>query len=49
MDKLNHFNVSIAKSIFRVGAGVTLMNGMLITAGLLLIIAEVLGVAEEMV
>ena len=42
-----HFWISLVKSGFRVGAGITLWNGDYMSAGTLLIIAEVLGVAEE--
>jgi hypothetical protein len=46
---LTHYNVSMAKSALRVGAGIGLVFGSLIAAGVLLILAEVLGVVEEMV
>lgn len=42
-----HFYISLIKSGFRIGAGFTLLYGDLMSAGTLLIIAEVLGVAEE--
>jgi hypothetical protein len=42
-----HFWISLVKSGFRVGAGIALCRGDLISAGGLLIIAEALGVAEE--
>ena len=44
-----HFYISLIKSGFRIIAGVALIYGHFITAGLLLIIAELLGVAEELV
>jgi hypothetical protein len=44
-----HLNVSIVKSVVRIGAGVALINGELLQAGWLLIVAELLGVAEELV
>lgn len=44
-----HFYVSLAKSAVRVLAGTALMQGYIVTAGALLIFAEVLGVVEEMV
>lgn len=47
--KMNHFNVSILKSAIRIIAGVSLATGDLATAGLLLIVAEMLGVVEEFV
>jgi hypothetical protein len=43
-----HFRVSIAKSFLRVLAGVTLIQSHVITAGILLILAEVLGIVEEL-
>ena len=42
-----HFKISLIKSIVRIMAGVSLFNEQLVFAGLLLIIAEILGVAEE--
>lgn len=44
-----HFQVSLAKSALRIVAGLTLCGGAFVAAGVLLIIAELLGVAEEMV
>jgi len=44
-----HFYVSLVKSGFRMGAGIALIRGELITAGALLIIAEALGIVEELV
>lgn len=44
-----HFYVSIVKSVFRIGAGIALVSGNVITAGVLLITAEVLGIVEELV
>lgn len=44
-----HFYVSIVKSMIRILAGVALVFGSLPTAGGLLIVAEFLGVLEEMV
>ena len=43
-----HFVISLIKSGFRIGAGITLFTGNLSGAGVLLIIAEVLGIAEEL-
>jgi hypothetical protein len=43
-----HFNISMIKSGFRIGAAMILVTGNLIGAGILLIIAEVLGIAEEL-
>jgi hypothetical protein len=42
-----HFWISLVKSGFRIGAGITLWNGDYMSAGALLIIAEALGIAEE--
>ena len=43
-----HFYMSIIKSVIRLAAGVSLMIGSIYTAGILLIAAEVFGVAEEL-
>jgi len=44
-----HFYVSLAKSALRIVAGVALTQGFLFEAGVFLILAEVLGVVEELV
>ncbi len=44
-----HFYVSLAKSFIRIGAGCWLMTGNLLMAGVCLILAEVLGIVEELV
>ena len=44
-----HFYVSLAKSGLRIIAGVFLIDGNLLVAGSLLILAEGLGVLEELV
>jgi hypothetical protein len=44
-----HFYVSLAKSVLRIMAGANLMFGHFYIAGLLLILAEVLGIVEELV
>lgn len=44
-----HRNISFVKSFFRIVAGATLACGMLITAGVFLVVAEVLGIVEELV
>ncbi len=44
-----HFYVSLAKSFTRIVAGGALLVGHVAEAGALLILAEVLGIAEEMV
>ena len=43
-----HFYISMVKSGVRIGAGAALVLGFFVNAGLLLIIAEILGVAEEL-
>lgn len=44
-----HFYVSLVKSIIRIGAGGCLIAGNLFFAGFLLILAELLGIVEEIV
>jgi hypothetical protein len=44
-----HFYVSLVKSVLRIGAGIRLIRGDVFTAGVLLILAEVLGIVEELV
>lgn len=44
-----HFYVSLVKSVIRIGAGCWLMQGNLLMAGVCLILAEVLGIVEELV
>ena len=44
-----HRNISFAKSVLRILAGAGLMAGFIWFAGLLLILAELLGIAEELV
>jgi hypothetical protein len=48
-DPVKHKYISFVKSAFRIGAGIALLRGELITAGVLLIVAEFLGIYEEMV
>lgn len=48
-DAKMHKNISFVKSAFRFGAGFALIFGNLLAAGILIIIAEILGVAEEVV
>lgn len=45
----SHFWISLVKSGIRFGAGYCLIEGNLMGAGVLLIIAEILGVAEEII
>ena len=47
--ELNHYNVSMIKSGFRIAAGILFMISFVATAGFLLIAAELLGILEEMV
>ena len=44
-----HFYVSLVKSIIRIGAGCWLMQGNVLIAGVCFILAEVLGIVEEIV
>jgi hypothetical protein len=44
-----HFYVSLVKSAIRIIAGAFLIGGNLLMAGFCLIIAELLGIVEEMV
>ena len=44
-----HFYVSLVKSIIRIGAGCWLMQGNVLMAGVCFILAEVLGIVEEIV
>lgn len=48
-DPKKHQYISFVKSGFRILAGVTLCFGEVVTAGVLLIVAEALGIAEELV
>jgi hypothetical protein len=43
-----HFYISIVKSLVRIVAGVELCFGNFFVAGLLFIVAEVLGIVEEL-
>lgn len=44
-----HFRISLVKSGLRIGAGLSLIGGNIGSAGILLIVAEALGVLEEIV
>ena len=46
---MNHLDISLVKSVIRIGAGIALINGEILQAGWLLIMAEILGIAEELV
>jgi hypothetical protein len=45
----SHFYVSIVKSFVRIFAGIALIDGSLVIAGVSFIIAELLGIVEEIV
>lgn len=47
--RIKHFYVSMAKSVIRMIAGAAFITGLLVTGGLLIIIAEILGIVEEIV
>ncbi len=44
-----HFRISIVKSGLRIGAGLQLIKGNLVTAGVLFIACEARGVLEEII
>ena len=44
-----HFYVSLAKSSIRIASGISLIQGDMFSAGVLLIAAESLGIIEELV
>lgn len=44
-----HLPVGLAKSFIRIGAGCWLMQGNLLMAGVCVILAEVLGIIEQLV
>ena len=44
-----HFYVSVCKSAVRIAAGASLIMGSLVVCGALLILAEILGIVEEVV
>ena len=43
-----HFIISVFKSCLRIMAGVTLIRGELVISGVLFIVAEILGIVEEL-
>ena len=43
-----HLYISLVKSVIRIAAGAALITGHFVWAGVLLIAAEVLGIAEEL-
>jgi len=42
-----HFYISLVKSCLRIFAGITLINSLFVAAGILFIVAEILGILEE--
>jgi hypothetical protein len=48
-DAKKHLYISLAKSAIRIVAGVCLIQGNLLMAGVCFIMAEVLGIVEELV
>lgn len=44
-----HFYVSVCKSAVRIGAGAALIMGSFVLTGWLIILAEILGIVEEVV
>lgn len=48
-DPKKHLYISLVKSMLRIGAGLTLYGGNFVMAGTLLVLAEVLGILEEVV
>ena len=43
-----HFRISLFKSCLRIMAGVTLIRSELVISGVLFIVAEILGIVEEL-
>jgi uncharacterized membrane protein YphA (DoxX/SURF4 family) len=43
-----HFRISIVKSVLRIIAGIALVNGLLVPAGSFFVVAEILGIIEEL-
>jgi hypothetical protein len=43
-----HFKISLAKSALRLAAGISLCLGDLLTSGIFFIVAEILGIVEEL-
>lgn len=48
-DATKHKYISFAKSALRIVAGIVLFTGDFVTAGVLIVLAEILGIAEELV
>ena len=43
-----HFRISVAKSILRIAGGLALCNSEFLMAGILFVVAEMLGIVEEL-
>jgi hypothetical protein len=48
-DPEKHLKLSLIKSAFRVLAGVSIVIGLVVVGGALLVAAEIVGIAEELV
>lgn len=48
-DPVKHRNISLAKSVLRIVAGASLFYGNFVMAGTLIVVAEILGIWEELV
>jgi hypothetical protein len=48
MDNKRHFILSLIKSVIRISAGVMFITYDVVLGGILLIIAEILGIGEEL-
>jgi hypothetical protein len=44
-----HFKLSIIKSVLRIIAGAAFIKGNIVAGGLLLILAEIIGIVEEII
>jgi len=44
-----HKYISFVKSLLRIGAGITLIKMLIVPAGILFVLAEILGILEELV
>jgi hypothetical protein len=47
-DPVLHLRISLVKSALRIAAGLVLLVGLVAAAGILIILAEILGIAEEL-
>jgi len=48
-DPRRHLQLSLIKSVFRILAGASLIFGSMISCGAFLIVAEIIGILEELV